>query len=174
MNKEKNKKTKKEKKQKKIINVDLEKEEDLIDLLNDLDQNKNNKVVVIGFSFNIVKNNFLNFLLYYLINALLITASFCIFRPLEFETHLFLPVFITVFTLVDYGLKLLIFKHAQKLIIYTATLIFFIVNIVAIGMGCLAVGLLFEISVSNTILLIGALLTFLIVRFILVFLLRRR
>lgn len=169
----KDKKDKKEK-EKKIIKIDVDNEEDLMNLLNEIESDKSKKVVVLGLTFNIVKNGWLNFLLYYLINALLITASFCIFRPVEFETHLFLFVFITVFTIVDYVLKLLIYKFGQKLILYTATLIFFIVNLIAIAIACVSTILLFEIAVSNTILLIGSLLTFLIVRFILIYFIRRK
>lgn len=166
-------KDKKDKKNK-IEKIKLpDNEEDLAKLLSELDK-KDKRVQVIGFTINIVRNPWLNILIYILMNALFITSSFCIFQPVNFNTIWFLPVFIITFTVVDYLLKFIIYRYFQKLILYTVTTIFIVQDIISLALSCLPVIFLFDIGVKNIWLLLGSMLTFLIVRFIMTFLLKRR
>lgn len=163
----------KEQEKEKIISVP-DTEEELAKLIDDLETGKIKKIKIIGLTMNVVSNNFLNFLIYLLINSLLISASFCIFQPVDFETHLFILVFILSFTALDYILKYITYKYFQKLILYTVSSIFIIENIISLLLSGLVVKMFFEISVHNIWLFVGSILTFLVVRFILLFLLKRR
>lgn len=166
------KKKDKEKEEKKI-NMPTN-EEDLSRLIEELSTNKKTRISIRGFTMKLVKNEWLNILIYFGINLLLMTASYCLFRPVSSENHWFLFVFICLFTFFDYLFKFLIYKYFQKLILLTASLIFIVQDIVSIGLSIVPIIFLFEVTLVNTWLLIGSLVVFLLVRFILMFLLRRK
>lgn len=151
-----------------------ETEEELAKLISELSKNKGSRVSFYGFTMKLVKNEFLNILIYLGINLLLMTASYCIFRPIDSDNLWFLFTFILLFTFFDYLFKFLIFKYLQKLILFTASLIFILQDFISIGLSALPIVFLFETSLNNTWLLIGSLVIFLLVRFILMFLLRRK
>ena len=151
-----------------------ETEEELAKLIEELSQNKKTRISIYGFTMKIVNNEWLNILIYLGINLLLLTASFCLFRPINSENLLFLFTFILIFTFFDYLFKFLIYKYFQKIILLTASLIFIVEDLVSLALAALPVILIFEISLVNTWLLIGSLVVFLLVRFILMFLLRRK
>ncbi len=151
-----------------------ETEEELAKLIEELSQNKKTRISIYGFTMKLVNNEWLNILIYLGINLLLLTASFCLFRPINSENLLFLFTFILIFTFFDYLFKFLIYKYFQKIILLTASLIFIVEDLVSLALAALPVILIFEISLVNTWLLIGSLVVFLLVRFILMFLLRRK
>lgn len=169
------KKEKKDKKKKvEIKHVNLpDNEEDLAKFLSEIDK-KNSRVHIIGFTINIVNNPWLNMLIYLLMNSLFITASFCLFQPVTFNTLWFLPVFIIIFTICDYLFKYLIYTYFQKLILYTVTLIFVVQDIIALAIASVPSIFFFELSVENIWRLIGSLFVFLLVRFIVTFILKRK
>lgn len=162
-----------EKKENKNINMPTN-EEDLSRLIEELSKDKNTRISIRGFSMKLVKNEWLNILIYLGINLLLLTASFCIFRPVESETHWFLVTFILLFTFFDYLFKFILYKYFQKIILLSASLIFIVQDIICLALSALPIIFLFEVKLINTWLLIGSLVIFLIVRFILMFLLRRK
>lgn len=149
-------------------------EEDLSKLIDDLSKNKITRIRINGFTHKIINNEFLNILLYLGINLLLFTASYCIFRPVTAETHWFLFTYILIFSFLDYSAKVLIFKFLQKYILLTASLIFLVEDIICIVVASLPIIFLFEITLKSTWLLIATIVVFLLVRFILTFLLRRK
>ncbi len=149
-------------------------EEDLSKLIEDLSKNKKARIQIYGFTHKIVENEFLNILLYLGINFLLFTASYCIFRPVSSDTLWFLFTYILIFSILDYLAKVLIFKFFQKYILLTASLIFLIEDIICIIAGAIPIIFLFEITLESTWLLIATVIVFLLVRFILTFLLRRK
>lgn len=164
---------KKDKQDDKKINMP-ETEEELAKLIEELSQNKKTRISIYGFTMKLVKNEWLNILIYLGINLLLLTASFCLFKPVSADNLLFLFTYIIIFTFFDYLFKFLIFKYFQKIILLTASLIFIVQDIISLALAAIPVALLFEISLENTLLLICTLVVFLLVRFILMFLLRRK
>lgn len=166
------KKKKKEEEEKKIRMP--QNEEDLAKLVDELSKDKSSRIKIYGFTMNIVKNDWLNILVYLGINLLLMFASYCIFQPVKSENILFVFVFIALFTFFDYLFKFLIFKYFQKLILFTASLIFLLQDVICLVLAALPIIFFFEVTLVNTWLLIGSLVLFLLVRFILVFLLRRK
>lgn len=151
-----------------------ENEEELAKLITELSNEKRTRVSFHGFTMKLVNNEFLNILIYLGMNLLLMTASYCIFRPIHADNLWFLFAFISLFTFFDYLFKYIIFKYLQKLILFTASLIFIVEDFISLGIAAVPIIFLFEISLNNTWLLIGSLVVFLLVRFILVFLLRRK
>lgn len=169
------KQDKKDKKEKKVIkHVAMpDNEEDLAKFLSEIDQSKT-RVHIIGFTINIVNNPWLNMLIYLVMNTLFITASFCIFQPVTFNTYWFLPVFIILFTIFDYLFKFIIYRYLQKFILYTVTLIFAVGNIIALAIASIPMIFFFEIGVVNIFRLIGSILVFLLIRFIVTYILKRK
>lgn len=167
----------KEKKEenKKIEKIEINSEEELMKLLEELANDKNKKTIVVqGLNMKLVKNEFLNFLCYWLINALLIAGSISVFRPLDSSSLWYLPVLFTVFTVLDYGMKMILYRYFQKWIIMSGGTITIIPTIIALVASFVLIYFVFGVRINNWWLLVGSIATFMVVRMIFVNIIRRK
>ncbi len=171
MDKEKQKK-KKDDKEKEYYLPDNE--EDLSRFLEDIDKKKGKRIKIAGLTMNIVNNKWLNMLVYLCLNILTIIVSYFVFKPVSANHSSFIFVFIALFTIFDYLFKFLIYRYFQKFILYSLTTIFIVEDILAFMLACIPLLLFYDISINNFLLLVGSVLSFLIVRFIITFLLKRK
>ena len=171
MDKEKQKKKKDEKEKEYYL---PDNEEDLSRFLEDIDKKKGKRIKIAGLTMNIVNNKWLNMLVYLCLNILTIIVSHFVFKPVSANHSSFIFVFIALFTIFDYLFKFLIYRYFQKFILYSLTTIFIVEDILAFILACIPLVLFYDISINNFLLLVGSVLSFLIVRFIITFLLKRK
>lgn len=124
--------TKKRPKMVNLEDIDPEELKNMLDMLTEGNSNKaGNKIKIIGLSNKVFRNPILDILYYLVVNLILIIAADGFFTIFIYKNILALVTFIIIFTLIEYGLKSLIFSKKPGLYIASLGLISLLASAIA-------------------------------------------